>query len=109
MNTVIYQQTEQTASTRIIHRMVQYQQQDSEGKLFDIVKLTLANGQTKFVREEVEIQKEEEVVFDLRLAHGHKWYLTSNTMRVEECNHTDCAIWNQYKTKAMAPTRKHLS
>jgi hypothetical protein len=83
--------------------MVQYQQQDSEGRLFNIVRIVLANGQQKFVSEEVEAEREEEKLFDLSLAQGHKWYLTTRSMRVKpQHSHEECSICAKFDSYPVA-------
>ena len=91
------------ANLRITHRMTMYQQQDSQGRLINIVRLILANGSQKFVEEMIEVETETEKLFDLSLAQGHRWYLTSQTMRVKpQHDHAECGICAIYDNKAVS-------
>lgn len=90
-----------------MHRVNQGQQQDHNGKIWNIIAIYDIYGNKKTVMEAVEIDDMKEVVFDLRPAKGHKWYLTDTTMRVEEEHDAEeCTVCAMYATKQQTLTKQ---
>lgn len=85
-------------------RVNQGLQQDHTGAFYNVIATYDSYGNKKTTLERIEADDKTEVIFNLKLAKGHKWYLTSKTMRVEEEHSAEeCGICAKYLKAQATP------